>query len=61
MTSMAKTALKLDPAETFKNPDTRERWEWVQQAIGFAEDDRTREFEFRNDDDVRGAPSPFME
>lgn len=49
------------PATTFKNPETRERWEWVQQAISFAESDSLREFECRADDPVRGAPSPFME
>ncbi|MEM7611469.1 MAG: hypothetical protein AAF270_07320 [Pseudomonadota bacterium] len=49
------------PATTFKNPQTRERWEWVQQAISFAEHDSQRELECRADDPVRSAPSPFME
>ena len=42
---------RSDPEETvsqtFNNPETRERWEWVQQAIGFAELDSHREFECR--------------
>ncbi|MEL6367132.1 MAG: hypothetical protein AAFR91_06805 [Pseudomonadota bacterium] len=52
---------RKDPVDAFQNPDTRERWEWVQQAIGFAEDDCAREFEYRNERDVEGAPSPFIE
>ncbi|MEO0575223.1 MAG: hypothetical protein AAF004_07150 [Pseudomonadota bacterium] len=47
--------------ETFKNPDTRERWDWVHQAISFAEDDSQREFECRSESDAATAPSPFLE
>lgn len=58
---MSATARKNHPEDTFKNPDTRERWEWVQQAISFAEDDSQRELEHRAEDVIRPAPSPFME
>ena len=46
---------------TFRNPETRERWEWVQLAIGFAEDSSNRDFECRFTEDVATAVSPFME
>jgi hypothetical protein len=46
---------------TFKNPDTRERWEWVQQAISFAESDSRRELESRYATPVEPAMSPFVE
>ena len=48
-------------SDTFSNPETRERWEWVQMAIGFAEDDSNREFECRFTEDVATAVSPFVE
>lgn len=48
-------------SDTFNNPETRERWEWVQMAIGFAEDDSNREFECRFTEDVATAVSPFIE
>ena len=48
-------------SDTFSNPETRERWEWVQMAIGFAEDDSNREFECRFTEDVATAGSPFVE
>ena len=47
--------------DTFRNPETRERWEWVQQAIGFAEDDSAREFECRFTESAAPAASPFVE
>ena len=58
---MKNNALNHDPIDTFKNPDTRERWECVHQAIGFAEDDCARELEYRNERHVEAAPSPFIE
>ena len=45
----------------FKNPETRERWEWVQQAISFAENDSARELEDRSSAYVEPALSPFVE
>ncbi len=46
---------------TFKNPDTQERWEWVQQAISFAENDSHRELEDRSSTPIEPAMSPFVE
>lgn len=48
-------------SDTFRNPETRDRWEWVQQAIGFAEFDSHREFECRFSESVETAASPFFE
>lgn len=48
-------------AETFRNPETRERWEWVQQAIGLAEDDSLRQLECRFSEPALTAASPFVE
>lgn len=47
--------------ETFNNPETRERWEWVQQAISFAEHDSHQEFECRFTETAATAASPFVE
>ncbi|MEO0616249.1 MAG: hypothetical protein AAFY69_08945 [Pseudomonadota bacterium] len=48
-------------SQTFNNPETRERWAWVQQAIGFAELDSHREFECRFTESAETASSPFVE
>ncbi|MEM9172180.1 MAG: hypothetical protein AAGA84_05690 [Pseudomonadota bacterium] len=39
---MPALAKKTLPEGRFKNPDTAERWAWVQQAISFAEEDLDR-------------------
>ncbi|MFK8052276.1 MAG: hypothetical protein AB8F65_04840 [Woeseiaceae bacterium] len=46
-------------AATFDNPDTRERWEWVAQAITVAENDSMKALETRADIEVPAAESPF--
>ena len=48
-------------AETFRNPETRERWQWVQRAIGLAEDDSLRQLECRFAEPTVAAASPFVE
>ncbi|MEL6870675.1 MAG: hypothetical protein AAFO81_12830 [Pseudomonadota bacterium] len=58
---MTSNARKQTTETTFQNPDTRERWEWVQQAISVAEDDSQRAFEIRSDNDVAAAASPFSD
>ena len=60
------TTMKRNPsnqavAETFRNPETRERWQWVQRAIGFAEDDSRRRLECRFAEQTLAAASPFVE
>lgn len=61
LASMTAKASNQHTDPTFKNPDTRERWDWVHRAISFAEDDSQRELEDRSENDATAAPSPFLE
>lgn len=56
---MQNNTTDADTAAAFKNPDTRERWQWVRQAIHVAEDDSQRELEARASADIRPSASPF--
>ena len=56
-----KTQRETSKESTFKNPETQERWEWVQQAISLAENDSNRELEDRSSTPIEPAMSPFVE
>lgn len=48
-----------DGADTFRNPETRERWQWVRHAIDVAEMNSILALQERAENEVATAPSPF--
>jgi hypothetical protein len=59
---MAQTRVKIvGEYSMFKNDDTRERWRWVQRAIGHAKTSSENDVRARSSEQPRPAASPFAD
>lgn len=60
--AMAQTRFKMiEDYSVFKNDDTRERWRWVQRAIGHAKCTSEDDVRARSAEQPRPAVSPFRD
>ena len=58
---MQENAKKDDSLALFQDSQTRERWQWVLQAIDSAEANSERDLKSRSDQAVAHVNSPFSE